>query len=77
MAVDHGQPVLVILCCHLSGRIGAEGSDLIIKGGRVVDQLGFIQILIQEIHDLIPDLHAAADIYRANLGLNPMVLANV
>lgn len=33
MSVDNGQAVLVVLRGNLSGWVGAEGADLVIKGG--------------------------------------------
>ena len=77
MSVDNGQAVLVVLRGNLSGWVGAEGADLVIKGGGVVYQLGFIQVLIEELHDLVPYLNADADVHGPYLGFNAMVTADV
>lgn len=64
MAVHHGKPALIVFRRHLSRRIRTEGAHLIIKGRRIENQLRFIQILIQELHDLVTHLHTHADIHR-------------
>ena len=46
MTVYHCKAVLVVFCGHLPGRIGTEGADLVVEGGGIVYQLGFIQVLV-------------------------------
>ena len=46
MAVYHCKAVFVIFCGHLPGRIGTEGADLVVEGGGIVYQLGFIQVFV-------------------------------
>ena len=46
MAVDHRQAIFVILCGHLSRRIGTEGTHLIVEGGGIIHQLGLVEVLI-------------------------------
>ncbi len=75
MPIDNSKAALIIFCCHFSGRIGTEGSYLIIKSRRMIDQLGFIQIIIQILHDLISDLNTHTNIYGARRGLDPNLFA--
>ena len=41
MAVYHRKPVFIVFCGYLSGRVGTEGADLVVKGGGIIYQLGF------------------------------------
>ena len=77
MSVDNGQAVLVVFRGNLTGRVGTEGADLVVKGGGIVYQLGLVQVIVQELHDLVPYLHADTDIHGAYLGLDPVVPADV
>ena len=64
MTVDDRQSAFVVLRCHFSGRIGAEGAHLIIERRRMEDQLGFVKIFVQELHDFIPNFHTHSYIHR-------------
>ena len=75
VSVDDRQIVIVIFRRYFSRRIGAECADFVIKGRRVIDQLGLVEILIEELHDLIPDFHTDADIHGARHGLDPELFA--
>ena len=77
MSIDYRQPVIVILCRHLSGRIGAEHPDLVVESRCVIHQLCFIQLFVQLLHDLIPDLYTDAYIHGAVSGLDAVFLADV
>ena len=70
MSVDNRKPVLVVFRGYFPGWVGTEGADLVVKGWGVVYQLGFIQVLIEELHDLIPYLDADAYVHGPYLGFN-------
>ena len=70
MAVYHRQASLIVFRSHFPGRIGTEGTHLIIKGRRIENQLRLIQIFIQELHHFIPHFHTHADIHRTGRGGN-------
>ena len=63
MSVNHCKAAFIIFRCHLAGRIGTKGPHFVIKGGCVVDQLCFIQIFIQKLHNLVTNLHPDTDIH--------------
>ena len=77
VAVDHGQSVLIVFGGHLAGGVGAEGAHLVVEGGGVVNQLGLVKVLVEELHDLVPDLHPHADVHGAHPGLDAVVVADV
>lgn len=66
MAIDDRKPVVIILGCDLAGWVRTEGTDLIIEGLRMIDHLCLIQILIQELHDLVPHLDPHANVYSTD-----------
>ena len=67
MAVDHRQVVVVILLAHKPARVLAEGAHLIFEGGRIPDELGFIEHLVDPLHHFVAHLYPHADIHRAGL----------
>src|SRR5699024_4101768 len=77
MSVYHRQAVLIVLRGHLAGGVGTEGADLIVEGGGVVDQLGFIEILVEELHHLIPHFDTDADVHSSHLSLDTVVVADM
>ena len=77
MAVDHGKSVFVVFGGHFAGGVRTEGADLVVEGGGVVYQLGFVEILIQEFHYLVTDFNADTDIDSADLGLDAVAAADV
>ena len=46
MAVDHGEPVVVVLLRDEAARILAEGADLVLERRRVADELGLVEDLV-------------------------------
>ena len=77
MAVYYCQTVIVVFRGYLSGRIGTESSHFIIKGRRMVYQLGLIEILIQKFHHLIPDFHPDSNIHRTYFRLDILFPAHM
>ena len=77
MPIDHCQAVFIVFRGNLAGWVGAEGADLVVKGGGVVHQLGLIEILVEKFHDFIPNFHPDADIHSSYFRLNAMAFADV
>ena len=73
VAVDHGQVVVVVLLGHIAARVLAEGADLIFEGGRVADELGFVEDVVDLLHDLVAHFHPHADIDSAGLMLDAVL----
>ena len=75
MAVHDRQVVIVVLGRHLSGGVRAERADPVVKGGRVIHELCLVEVLVQVLHDLVPDLDAHADVHGAGRRLDAKLLA--
>ena len=75
VTVYHRQMIVIVLRGDFSGRIRAEGAHLVVEGGGIVDQLCLVEILIEELHDLVPDFYAHADIHGSRLRLDAELLA--
>ena len=59
--------IVIVFLAHKASRVLAEGTDFVLKGQRVANQLGFIENIIDILHNLIAHLYPDADIYRSRL----------
>ena len=75
--IDYGKTVIIVLGCHLSGRIGTEGTHLIIKGRCMINKFCLIEIAVQYVHNFITHFHTHTDINGSDFSLNAMLLADV
>ena len=62
MAVDERQVVFVVLLRDEAARILAEGAHLVLEGVGIADELGFIEHVVDGLHDLVAHFDADADV---------------
>ena len=67
VTVDDGKVIVIVFLTHETAGVLAESAHLVLEGERVADELGFVQYLVDEFHDLVSDFDTYADIDRAGL----------
>ena len=67
---------VVIFLAHKAAGILAEGAHLVFEGAGIADELGFIEHLVDQLHDLAAHLDAHADVHGAGLMGDAVLGAN-
>ena len=73
--VDHREVVIVVFLADKAAGVLAEGTYLVLEGGRVADQLGLVQHAVDPLHDLVPHLDPHADVDRSGQVCDVMLSA--
>ena len=75
MSVNYCKTILIVLCSDLPGWIGTEGTNLVVKSWSVINELGLIEVLVEELHNFITHLNSDSDIDCTGPSLNSYFLA--
>ena len=76
MTINNCKSVIVVLCCHFSGRVRAEYAYLIVKCWCIVYKFCLVKLLIEFLHDLIADFYPDTYINSTILCFNTMIFTD-